>query len=386
MDSRTLGFGLGFAAWLMTLGLGVAACGQVSGRGNDSHDGGAQSAAESSLAADASAAGWASWSSRPLPVFSGQYGTLAGDPSVVYRAGVWWMYYTCYAPDIQGADICLARSDDGEFWANVDSGDALSAGRVLRPGAWDGAHETAFALVEGESVWLWFVGYESPSAGFLGSKKVALGLARSANGLDFERAASAAPVFEGLAGSPDERITSPSVVSEPAVGDGAQTPRLRMLYVGWCIDLAACPAAAQGRYTTLLYATSADGEHWTREEGAVLDSSAVDWAPDGLAESHLLIGPDGRYYLFFSALDAVRGSSIGLAVSDTPRGPWAISPAPLVRGGGAAWTNGGVLAPHVVLDGTRVRMWFAGEEKDPQSGAPVAFRVGYAETSWPIAP
>ena len=324
-------------------------------------------AACSGASADADAAGHGKgWS------FGGQYGVMAGDPSLFVAAGDYRMYYSCYATDLGGTDICLATSKDGLHWDMPKIDDGAAQGRVLfatRKG-WDGAHETPEAVRVGNETWLYTVAYTDARTGFFNNTSQ-LALARSTDGLHFRLHEQA--VLSPLPGGPDDHgITSPTVIRD-AHG-------WSLVYTGWCLDAKVCPRAASGRFTTLLGATSSDGLHWTRREAPLLEDSALPtWASSGIAETHVVRAERGQWVLLFTALSGDAPKSIGIATGPSPFGPWTIEAEPLLPGAAIGdWADKGPVAPYGTIEGGRLRMWYAGED----SHGP-AFRVGYAEFSWP---
>jgi hypothetical protein len=329
------------------------------------------------------------FSALASPVLEGQFAEpafpglpafpFAGDASVLKVAGTYWMYHTCYATDRSGTDTCLARSPDGVRWTLVDTGDKDSLGRVLRSptDAWDAAHETPYALLRGNETWLFAASYAPPSAGFLGASSVRLALARAPDGVRF--GPTQGPLFEPTPGGLDDHgLTSPTVLDE----DGLLT----VIYTGFCIDVARCPRAAQGRYTAQLAATSTDGVRWSKLATPVLLDADVPWAPDGIAETHVVRDPDsGKYLMFFQALNGNQAHVVGLAWSDLPVGPYHVHPEPLlVPTDVGSWANGGIVAPHALFDEQEVLLWFSGEERDQATGETKTFRVGLARAARPL--
>ncbi len=76
---------------------------------------------------------------------------------------------------------------------------------------------------------------------------------------------------------------------------------------------------------TIWYATSSDGRNWTEQGMAVGKGPSGSWHAYGVYTPNIMVA-ENRYWLFFSAAptvvrDRVR-TSIGLAVADTPDGPW----------------------------------------------------------------
>jgi hypothetical protein len=82
---------------------------------------------------------------------------------------------------------------------------------------------------------------------------------------------------------------------------------------------------------------------------------------------------DGSWLLFFTGVrEELR--QIGIARGDSPFGPWEAESEPVVAPGPAgAFDAAGALAPFVVIEGDRMRMWYLGV------GDPEDFAIGYAE-------
>jgi hypothetical protein len=320
---------------------------------------------EPATAAAGGATGW---------IFGGQYGVMAGDPGLLPAGTGLRMYYSCYAVDLGGSDICVATSTDGLQWTmpTID-GNTATLGRVLfatRKG-WDGAHETPYALTVGSETWLYVVAYADAKTGFFANPSY-LVRARATDGLHFTL--DATPVLSPTPGGLDDHgITSPTVLRDAS--------GWTLVYTGWCLAPARCPRAAAGRYTSLLGATSTDGLHWTRiATPLIADAALPAWASGGIAETHVFQTGTNRWALLFTALGGTGPKSIGLATATTPLGPWTLRPTPLLAGSAiAAWADKGPVAPHGMVVNGHLRMWYAGED----SHGP-AYRVGYAEFAWPV--
>lgn len=304
--------------------------------------------------------------------FGGQYGVMAGDPSLFVAAGDYRMYYSCYATDIGGTDICLATSKDGLHWEMPKIDDGPTMGRVLfaTNKGWDGAHETPEAMQVDKETWLYVVAYADARSGFFNNKSY-LALARSTDGSHFRL--DDRPVLSPQPGGLDDHgITSPTVIRDEM--------GWTMIYTGWCLEAKVCPRLASGRYTSLLGATSVDGLHWTRRPAPLIEDRALPaWASSGIAETHVVRAGNDQWALLFTALSGDAPKSIGLATGPSPFGPWTIDPTPLLRGDAIrSWADKGPVAPFGTIEGGRLRMWYAGED----SHGP-AFRIGYAEFPWP---
>lgn len=313
---------------------------------------------------------WANWSTGPEPVFRGQYPAV-GDPGVIREAGIYRMFYTCYDPNRQGPVICEATSTDGLSWKNVDVGGEVH-GRLLdsRPGNWDEHHEGCFAVRRGSEYLLYYSGYRD-SGGIAKGFPASLAAARSSDGKNFVRV-SDGPVLSPTDGGYDnDAVYSPTIIDY----EGG----LLMIYVGHCYS-----KCDKGAGAFLLAATSQDGISWTKRAEPVLQASdTIWWMKNGVAEPALVRAPDGSYYLFLTgALGDDEKKVIGVARSSTPFGPWDINPDPIVTPskGSAPGTyrESGVLAPTVIIEGDRARMWFFGFNKKPEMA------IGYAEARLPI--
>jgi hypothetical protein len=151
-----------------------------------------------------------------------------------------------------------------------------------------------------------------------------------------------------------------------------------MIYAGHCYT-----NCQSGYGNTLLAATSSDGITWSKLNNPVLegDSSGADWTRDGVADPGLVQGPDSQWYLFFTGLkDEER--TMGVAVGQTPFGPWDVNPEPLFSPGPGKFDSAGDLAPFVFIEGDLVRMWFLG--MTPEEQLALATRKPNGPCTYPI--
>ena len=334
-------------------------------------------------AAQAEAAGWQVW---PGPVWQGQYAAV-GDPSVVRIGADYLMFHHCLdvQREPQGGEICLARSGDGLRWrhARTELSSWFVRGRLLQAqiGGWDEAHETPFAQVIDGVVRLYVLGYRG--AGFyVDPPSAGIGLLTSADPLRF--GPMPPPVL--VPSVPGDRggITSPSVIRTPQ-GDV-------LYYTGWACSMAdtSCLTGAVAQQLSLM-AVPLDSQGLPQgAPRAIVADPGLAWTNGGISEAQVVAGPDGRFYLFFSSLSGPADSPnavqrIGVAVADDPFGPFQFAAAPLIEPGDVdgTWANGGVLAPSVLIEDGRVRLWFHAFETD-SAGAIIKARVGYAEHLWPL--
>lgn len=315
------------------------------------------------LTANVDVAGWSRWSKRVQPVYSGP-SSLVGDPSVMHDGAVYRMFYSCYDPRRKGPAVCQATSPDGIDWRDV-AVSGLLPGQMIetRAGQWDDTHETPFAMKFRGEYLLYFSGYRN-RGGFFKSFPAFLGLAVSRDGVKFERVGDQ-PILRGTPGGYDsDAVISPSIVEHEG--------QLVMLYTGYCFDTC---KREKGVY--LMAATSSNGRDWVKRDKPVMSKADLPKTKDGAAEAEIVKGPDGLFYLFMTLLYGDEGHEIGVARSASPYGPWDIAPEPIVRKSANGFDDIGPIAPSVLIEGDKVRMWFHGFSKR-------TIQIGYAEAAWPL--
>jgi beta-xylosidase len=100
-------------------------------------------------------------------------------------------------------------------------------------------------------------------------------------------------------------------------------------------------AVLHGYDATIWYATSRDGLAWTERGEALARGGAGTWDEQSVFTPSILVA-EGKYWLFFTAVpkpftnegNRVTKSAIGIAVADTPDGPWQKLPQnPVLRTG-----------------------------------------------------
>ncbi len=308
--------------------------------------------------------GWASWNKRVLPVHAGP-SSLVGDPSVMHDGAIYRMFYSCYDPRRKGPAVCQGTSIDGIDWRDVAVSGPLP-GRMIetRPGQWDDTHETPFAIKFRGEYLLYFSGYRN-RGGFFKSFPAFLGLAVSRDGVKFDRVGDE-PILKGTPGGYDsDAVFSPSIVEHEG--------QLVMLYTGYCFDTC---KREKGVY--LMAATSSNGRDWIKRDKPVMSKADLPKTKDGAAEAEIVKGPDGLFYLFMSLLYGEEGHEIGVARSASPYGPWDIAPEPIVRKSANGFDDIGPIAPSVLIEGDKVRMWYHGFSKRK------TIQIGYAEAAWPL--
>ena len=100
---------------------------------------------------------------------------------------------------------------------------------------------------------------------------------------------------------------------------------------------------ATGYFADVWHATSPDGRQWTEQAEAVGKGGPGAWDENGVFTPSILVA-EGRYYLFYTAVptpfsqDPPTPTGIGIAVADSPDGPWAKSEGnPVLRPGPEDW-------------------------------------------------
>lgn len=82
-----------------------------------------------------------------------------------------------------------------------------------------------------------------------------------------------------------------------------------------------------GYDATIWYATSPDGHEWTEKGMALAKGRPGSWEGASVFTPNILVA-EGRYWLFYTGTSRTFGegfnpdSKIGIAVSDSPDGPW----------------------------------------------------------------
>jgi len=306
----------------------------------------------------------APWSYPNVPNFQGVL--LASDPAIMVDGSIYRMFYTADFNDGAGVRPIIAEavSSDGLTWTPL--GGTSASGMVVAGEGGDKANlEGAEIFKAGNKYILLYSTYPdigNPVRQFPASLYAAV----STDGQNFTPVATG-PVLRPTAGWYDnDAIFSPTVL--PYQGG------YLMLY---CAHAYTNASAGGQLGVSLLAAVSTDGLNWTKNPTPVLRANAaISWMSDGVAEPSMVVGPDGKYYLFFTGLDG-DARAIGLAVASNPLGPWEVRPQPIITAQSAGLAPGGtVIAPHAELVNGVLRLWYT--EVTPDGGHSIA----YAESNW----
>jgi hypothetical protein len=141
------------------------------------------------------------------------------------------------------------------------------------------------------------------------------------------------PASKAPARSPTVRMNTVTVTHSEAEGIGAEKGVMRRdpsdvikvgdLYYVWYSKGTIGP----GYDATVWYATSADGRTWTEKGMALAKGKRGTWEGASVFTPNIMVA-EGRYWLFYTGTSRKFGkgfnpdSKIGIAVSDSPEGPW----------------------------------------------------------------
>lgn len=311
------------------------------------------------------------FSKHPEPVWRGNL--LAGDPAILRREDRLLLYYTDLLiagdgdgdnPDNLQVFIGVAESMNGVDWTFANPDVEGSVALLNAPDSWDRVLETAFVIKHEDAFLMYYTGYEE---GVDGVETIVadgrIGVARSTDGVNFSRFVDPpGPVLATDTEQDSDALFSPSAVFHAGM--------FYMVYTGWALE----------RHGYGLFAAvSSDGRHWEKFDRLLIEEADVPWSIDNPREAELVAGPDGLFYLFFTSDEAAGTSAIGVARASDPMGPWEVHPERILFGT-RPWEPSGVLAPAVLIEEDRVRIWYMAEIDDFSE-----FYIGYAELDFPFA-
>lgn len=299
------------------------------------------------------------------PVECSEYWQLAGDPSILKDGSTYRIFCTGLDKAIMGGGMCEATSTDGFTWTLAPKGNTTTGlGLVLRgrSNTWEHQLETANAIKQGSTYFLYYSAY--PQVGWP-TNPGQLGVATSTDGINFARIGTTPILAPTRNGYDTNGLYSPSVIYD--------NNQFVMVYAGHCY---ASYKVVPG--IRVMGATSTNGKTWTKRSQPVLSpSSQRPWMVNGVAEP-CMIKDGSTYYLFFTGgLGDNESRVIGLGRSASPWGPWDIRPDPVLTGTPGHFDASGVLAPSVLIENGKVKMWYLVNDGDTHMTA-------YAEILWPI--
>ncbi len=279
-------------------------------------------------------------------------------PSVLFDGKLYRMWYSSYYDSHMGrGGIGFAISRDGIHWKRENGGrPVLTTG--LRGAFDDGQVMGPQVLYEKGEYWMWYTGMKTEwhrsGVGFY-----RIGLARSKDGINWERLNKGRPVLDvGPRGAYDEvQCATPSIVREKT--------GLRMWYAAW--------APKPGH--TLCSARSRDGLNWRREE----QGKPVRGLLSGGAYGPAVVRIGSEYLLLY--MGAGEASSGLYAATSRDGRQWKATgnSALLARGARPAFDSS--LAGHasLLLRDDRLMTWYTGYRRE--AGGPYGWklRIGAAQ-------
>lgn len=309
-----------------------------------------------------------------FPVWEGF--TVAGDSSVIRDGDMLYMYYTTFNPDDgEGrSEISVVTSRDGINWRYapiepVDSENPETVALASNPDGWDILLETNDVIKVGDEFFMYYTGYEPDNITTIGLSRGEIGLAKSSDGFVFERFLDAPVLLRSTSGSDNTALFSPTVIEFEGI--------YYMVYTGWCLPEDGC---ADGNPAfQLLGATSEDGINWVKREEPVLGGNEIDFEfAASVFEASLTLGPDGLFYLFFTADDDEGSATFGVVRSETPFGPWNAFPEPVLSPDAPVDLDE-IVAPDVLIENDEFRMWYTAVLGDFDD-----FQINYAEADFSL--
>ena len=168
--------------------------------------------------------------------------------------------------------------------------------------------------------------------------------------------------------------------------------RVDGVYYVWYSKVAKGPdvfSYPSGYSADVCYATSKDGHAWTEQGRAVGKGEPGHWDEHGVFTPNILAA-DGKFYLFYTGVpkpfDKATKTAIGLAVSDSPRGPWRKGPSNPVlvpSDDPEAFDSMRVDDASLVVRGGRYWFYYKGRQLDHSPGET---KMGVATASSPEGP
>ena len=296
--------------------------------------------------------GWIKYMGNPVlaPGGQGSWGeTDVERPSVIHDNGTYKMWYAGEKDDVFA--IGHATSSDGIDWVKDVSNPVLEAGQA---GSWDSVCINGPAVIkEGDTYKMWYMGFSEPDD--LGGS---IGYATSTDGISWTKYEEN-PVLE----AGDQGAWDVGGVRQPTVIKDGDT--YEMWYGG--VMEGGDDSYAVG------YATSTDGINWTKDSSnPVFESLATGWDNESV-EDPSVIKDDGTYRMWYFGIGAF-AEGFGYATSTdginwTQQGSTPV----LTMGAFGAWDSNEIFNPHVIKDGTTLKMWYSGE-----GGADEIDSIGYA--------
>ena len=291
--------------------------------------------------------------------------SLAADPSILRVSDTIFMYFSAADYEI-GIVFSL---DNGENWIVPDGNVNEDYGAISgQPDNWDQTLETVDVIKVNDLYYMYYTGYRENESDNEHVENYEIGLATSANGIDFTRHPSSEN--GSILGRDLSNINSNDrhAMTSPAVQyvDG----QFFMTYTGWNV---AQDWTGPNAGFKILGATSDDGINWTKLSTPLIESFEVGYSPD-INESSLIYSAEtNEWYIPFST-----DISIGIAKASNFGGSYEVFPESIIRPNNS-W-GGEVTAPDGVIENGKMRLWYHGVE------TPLYWPwvIGYSEADFPL--
>ena len=110
------------------------------------------------------------------------------------------------------------------------------------------------------------------------------------------------------------------------------------------------------------YATSPDGINWTRiTDFSILDGTDVPYVDNVIRAASVLVEDDGTWVLYFDTMASTESapySVVGRATANSPIGPWAVDPNPVLAPDEGGWDEYAIQRPCIIKTEAGYFMYF----------------------------
>jgi beta-1,2-mannobiose phosphorylase / 1,2-beta-oligomannan phosphorylase len=285
-------------------------------------------------------AGWVKYANNP--VLGGTYGTCF-DISVLREGKIYRMWFS-WRPR---QSIALVESPDGLHWSKP----VIVLGPNTASG-WEDDINRPTVIKTGRIYRMWYTGQAKGHS--------AIGYATSEDGVVWKRA-SEKPVLR-----PERPWEKVAVMCPDVIWDG-KTRLYRMWYSG----------GEQGEPDAIGYATSPDGEVWTkRDDNPVFKAdTAIEWEQNRVTGCQVI--KDGRWFLmFYIGFRDPSHAQIGIARSKDGITDWQrLADNPIIRPDPDGWDADACYKPYALFDGKKWLLWYNGR-RGPVEQIGVAIHEG----------
>lgn len=302
------------------------------------------------------------------PIFESPL-SLAADPSILRDGDTLYMYYSAeqISPNERIFGVVISN-DNGETWTTPDGNNQKDYPAFFsQPNGWDNTLETVDVLKVGNEYWMYYSGYREGEADNEYVENYEIGLAISANGIDFRHHPKSVDQPLISRNTTDENTDDRHAMTSPGVVYDGE--KFYMIYAGWNVtDDWTGPNAG----IRIMGATSSDGINWSKASTPIIQPSEVTYSSD-INEATLIKAAD-YWYIPFST-----GSSIGIARSTTFLGNYDIYSEPIATANSLSWATE-VTAPDGIIEDNKIRLWYHGVSE------PIFWPwvIGYSERAYPF--